>query len=181
MKNYKVINNIPPRKWVEALPVGNGRMGATFMGNVCREVVSLNEETVWGSKEQKGANPQMPEKLKAIRELFLKGKIAEANRLGESSLGDCYSRICSYEYAGNMLIALHSADTSRNYHTEIDLLNGIATVEYDLGDSHYKREAFASYPDDVMVYRVTVDGALYATTDGSLSLFISDALTLTME
>ena len=61
MKNYKLINNEPPRKWVEFLPVGNGRLGAAFMGNVCREKVSLNEETVWSSKEQPGANPKMPE------------------------------------------------------------------------------------------------------------------------
>lgn len=155
MKNYKLVNNEPPRKWAEFLPVGNGRLGAAFMGNVCREKVSLNEETVWGSKEQPGANPKMPEKLKKIRDLFLEGKIVEANKLGETSLNDCYTRICSYEYAGNMMVALHDADTSVNYRTEIDLLNGIATVEYDLGDSHYKREAFVSYPDDVIVYKIT--------------------------
>ena len=155
MKNSKIINTIKPDSWEECIPVGNGRMGASLMCGVSTETIYLNEETIWSSKEKVSANPFMREKFDKINELFLKGKPVEANKLGNEILNDCYSRICSYEYAGKLMVALHETEIARNYNYELDLINGIATVEYDLKKSHYKRECFASYPDDVIVYRVT--------------------------
>jgi len=157
MRNYKIFNNQQPTRFVESLPAGNGRMGASFMCAVSEETVYLNEESIWGSKEGGKVNPEMPEKLKQIRDLFLEGKIIEADTLGETILNDCYTRICSYEYAGKLLISLHENDQSRNYSHTLDLVNGIVYTEYDRKGSHYKREAFASYPDDVIAYRITSD------------------------
>ena len=155
MAHYRIFNDKVPSTWEESLPVGNGRMGATLMCGVSAETLYLNEETVWSSKDGSQANPQMPEKLAEIRKLFLEGKAAEADKLAQTSLSDCFTRICSYESAGWLNISLHENDHCKNYHHELNLLQGVAKVEYDRFGSHYTRECFASYPDDVIVYRVT--------------------------
>ena len=159
MPNYKIFNDNVPSMWEESLPVGNGRMGATMMCGISAETLYLNEETVWSYKGEGAPNPEMPKKLAKIRQLFLDDKPAEADKLAETLLSDCFSRICCYESAGRLNISLHENDHCKNYRHELDLMNGIAKVEYDRFGSHYTRECFASYPDDVIVYRVTSSGA----------------------
>ncbi|MBQ9941244.1 MAG: glycoside hydrolase family 95 protein [Clostridia bacterium] len=158
MREYVVYNDRQPGDWHESLPVGNGRMGATLMCGVSKEVIYLNEETVWGSKEGGEPNPEMPAKLKQIRELFLADKPAQADKLAEKIMGDCFSRICSYESAGKLVINLHENDICKNYAHRLDIMRGVATVEYDKFGTHYTRECFASYPDNIIAYRITSAG-----------------------
>ena len=155
MAHSKIFNDNVPSNWEESLPVGNGRMGATLMCGIGAEALFLNEETVWSSKGGGQPNPEMPRKLAQIRKLFLENKPAEADKLAQTALSDCFTRICSYESAGKLNICLHENDQCKHYRHELDLLRGIARVEYDRFGSHYTRECFASYPDDVIVYRVT--------------------------
>lgn len=155
MKEYKIYNNSMPGSWFESLPVGNGRMGAMMKSRVSEETLYLNEETIWSSKEGGSPNPAMPEKLRQIRELFLNGREAEADKLANEIMGDCFTRICSYETAGKLLISLHENDSCSNYRQELDLMHGVATVEYDRRGNHYKRELFASYPDDIIALRIS--------------------------
>ena len=155
MQEYKLYNDLIPTAWDEGLAIGNGRMGAVLMCGVSAETLYLNEESIWSSKEDGGADSALYEKLQAVRQLFLEGKPAEADRLANQSMRSGFSRICSYESAGLLKIVLHENDHCKNYRHELDLMRGIATVEYDRFGSHYTREAFASYPDDVMGYRVT--------------------------
>ena len=155
MSHYKIFNDKAPSMWEESLPVGNGRMGATLMCGISAETLYLNEETVWSSKGGSQPNPEMPKKLAAVRKLFLEGKPAEADKLAQTALSDCFTRICSYESAGQLNISLHENDHCKHYRHELDLMRGIARVEYDRFGTHYTRECFASYPDDVIVYRVT--------------------------
>ena len=159
MREHKVFDIKPAGNWLESVPVGNGRMGATLMCGVSEEVIHLNEETIWSSIPGGEPNPKMPEKLKTIRDLFLAGKPAEADKLAKTLLSDCFTRIRSYESAGLLKIALHENDHSRNYRHELDIMRGIAKIEYDKDGTHYTRECFASHPDDLIVYRVTSDNA----------------------
>lgn len=154
MREYKIYDNIPPKVWEESFPVGNGRIGATLMCGVAEEVLYLNEETIWSSNNQPGPNPEMSEKLSAIRNLFLEGRDAEGDKLAKENFSDCFTRIRSYETGGVLKIALHETERCRNYRRTLDLMRGIASVEYDIGNSHYTRECFSSYPDNVLVYRV---------------------------
>ncbi len=155
MREYKIINNIPADRWEDSLPVGNGRMGATLMCGVSEEVLYLNEETVWASQGKGIPNPDMIEKLHAIRQLFLDGREAEGDKLAKENFNDCFSRIKSYETAGRLKIFLHENEHCKNYRNTLDLMRGIATVEYDKDGSHYVRECFSSHPDDVIAYRVS--------------------------
>lgn len=155
MKQYKLLNTKPPKKWVESLPMGCGKLGAAFMCGVAEETVYLNEETVWSQNKNIFEDEKMPEKIKKIRELFLNEGPVAANNYAATALSGSYNRICSYESAGKMKLELHDTDACSNYSHSLDLINGIATVQYDKGGSHYTREYFASYPDKVIVCHVT--------------------------
>lgn len=164
MQQYTVMNTSVPGKWEEGIPVGNGRMGAMLLCGVGEETLYLNEESIWSSHPCGVPNPAMAEKLAAIRQLFLDGKPAEGDKLAKESFRDCFSRIRSYESAGKLRLFLHDTDRCKHYKHELDLVNGVATVSYEKDGSHYTRECFASYPDDVIVYKVTSSNAPICAT-----------------
>lgn len=155
MQNYILKNKFPASQWEECVPVGNGRMGISALCGVAQEQLFLNEETIWSTQGPASPNPEMPKKLAHIRQMFLDGKDAQADKLAKTYLSDCFSRIRSYESAGILKLDLHSSETCKNYMHTLNLMTGVACVEYDKDGSHYCREFFASYPDDIMVYRVT--------------------------
>ncbi len=155
MREYVLYNNTAPTDWLESIPVGNGRMGVSLMCGKTGETLYLNEETVWSSKEGGQPNPEMPEMLRKVRKLFLEGKPAEAHNMVQTGMSGCFSRICSYESAGRLQISLHENEQCANYKSKLDMMRGISTVEYDYNGSHYVRECFASYPDDVIVWHVS--------------------------
>ena len=157
MNEYRIYNNTPSATWEDSYPVGNGRMGATIMGYVDEETLFLNEESVWSSRGKGIPNPKMPEKLRKIRDLFIAGKEAEGDKIAKDLFSDCFSRICSYETAGKIKVSLHDNGKCKNYTNDLDLMRGVAKIEYDKDGSHYTRECFASHPDDVIVYRVESD------------------------
>ncbi|MBR5543231.1 MAG: glycoside hydrolase family 95 protein [Oscillospiraceae bacterium] len=159
MREYKLFNTTLPQKWEDSYPVGNGRLGATLMCGITHENLYLNEETVWSSHNVGIPNPNMSDKLSQIRNLFLEGREAEGDKLAKKIFRDCFSRIRSYESAGQLKIWLHDNERSKNYRRELDLMRGVAKVEYDKDGSHYTRECFSSYPDNVIVYRVTSSNA----------------------
>lgn len=162
MNSKKIIQIEPAKIWEESTPVGNGRMGITLQGGVACEELYLNEESIWSEKGAAPRHPELKDKLKAIRDLFLDGKYAAANRLAEETLPQCFSRICSYEHAGILKVQLHENDTCLNYRNELDLISGVDTLTYKKDGAIYTRRCFASYPDNVMVYTVTAEKAMTA-------------------
>jgi len=155
MKDYLVFDKVPAREWEESVPIGNGRMGATMMCGVSYENIFLNEETIWSSHNVGEPKPEMYDILEDLRKLLLEDKILEANRLAGKTVPNLFTRIRSYENAGELKMSLHRNDSCGSYRHTLDLINGIATVEYDHDGSHYTREYFASNPDDVIAVRVT--------------------------
>ena len=97
MNSNKIVQIESAKIWEESTPVGNGRMGITLPGKIACEELFLNEESIWSEKGAAPRHPELKDKLKAVRDLFLERKYAEANRLAEQTLPDCFSRICSYE------------------------------------------------------------------------------------
>ncbi|MBE6912192.1 MAG: hypothetical protein E7473_06685 [Ruminococcaceae bacterium] len=158
MREYRIFDVNPATRLLDSIPVGNGRMGGTLMCGIGEEVMFLNEETVWASQPGGEPNPEMPKKLEIIKNLFREGKPAEADKLANTLLSDCFTRIRSYETAGQLKISLHENDHARNYRHELDIMRGVATVEYDMKGTHYTRTCFSSYPDNVIVYNVKSDG-----------------------
>jgi len=146
----------PAAKWAEALPVGNGRLGAMVFGGVERERLQLNESSIWsgrpGDYDRVGAYRHLPE----VRRLLFAGKAREADAivakefLGERPLG-------SYQPLGDLWLDFGAVATRVDYRRELDLTEAVARTSYRVGEVTFRREVFVSAPHQVVVVRLTSD------------------------
>jgi alpha-L-fucosidase 2 len=176
----------PAQEWTEALPLGNGRLGAMLFGGVAREELQINEETLWSGGPYEPINPDALPHLAEVRQLIFDGRYAEAEALANRfSMARPHVQM-SYQPAGNLWLDLTQGDAG-DYRRELDLDRALATVSYTVGDVRFMREAFVSPVDQVLVLRVTanVRGALSATVrltseqPGEGGLVASDTLGFT--
>jgi len=157
----------PAADWNEALPVGNGRMGAMVFGNPWSETLQLNEESVWAGQPQDG-NADAAAFLPQIQEKLLNGEIAEANALAEEHLKGDPLCIRSYQPFGDLHIeymnkeAMICSDSVSDYERSLDLINGVNHTEFTADGIRYYRDVIASAPDDILAVRLSADrkGAL---------------------
>ncbi len=150
----------PAKDWNEALPVGNGRLGAMVYGDCHHETVQLNEESLWaGAKSD--ANAPSADKIPEIQRLLLNGDIEKAVELSEKCLKSDPLCVRSYQPFGDIRIDLPSGKVS-DYRRDLNLETGIAAVSYKQDGVSFRREVFASAGSDVVVIRLTSDtpGAL---------------------
>lgn len=145
----------PAAEWVEALPVGNGRLGAMVFGSIERERLQLNEDTLWSGGPKDWNNPDALAVLPELRRLIAEGRYVEADEATKQMMGP-YTQ--SYLPLGDLHILFDHGDIAgQDYHRELDLRTGIAAVRYDIGGVSYAREVFASSPDQVIAVRLTTD------------------------
>lgn len=155
----------PAANWNEALPVGNGRMGAMVFGGIHSETLQLNEESLWGGMPADG-NADAADALPEIQRLLLDGQVEQALALSEKALTGDPLRVRSYQPFGNLTIdfaeSAYPASQVEGYRRELDMEEGTARVTYRLNGVTYRRELFVSAPDDVLALRLTADapGAL---------------------
>ena len=147
----------PAAKWDEALPVGNGRLGAMVFGTVLEERIQLNESTYWTggpySTVVKGGHEVLPE----LQKLVFEGKSLEAHNLFGRKLMGYPVEQQKYQSLANLHLAFHPAGTVTEYTRDLDLATGTSHVSYTLGGIRYHRETFASYPDQAIVIHLTAD------------------------
>lgn len=155
----------PAKNWHEALPVGNGRLGAMIFGDYQNETIQLNEESLWaGSKSESDA--YAANKLPEIQKLLINGDVEEAIALSEKHLRSNPLSIRSYQSFGNIYIdftdSRYPVYKTTNYRRDLDLESGIAQVSYKIDGITYKREVFISAEDNLMALRLSTDkpGAL---------------------
>ncbi len=153
----------PALEWTEALPLGNGRLGAMLFGGIAREELQINEETLWSGGPYEPINPEALPHLAEVRQLIFAGRFAEAEALAERHLMARPIKQMSYQPAGNLWLDFAHEDAA-DYRRELDLDRARATVSYIAGGIRFLREAFVSPVDRVLVLRVTanVRGALSA-------------------
>ncbi|MBD0384510.1 glycoside hydrolase family 95 protein [Paenibacillus sedimenti] len=142
----------PAVYWTEALPVGNGRLGAMVFGGVEKERIALNEDTLWSGYPKDWNNPGAKEVIPKVRELIAEERYEEADRLCKEMMGP-YTQ--SYLPFGDLHVRMAHGDVKRQYSRKLDLSTGIVTVTYTIGGVQYTREIFASYPDQAIVVRLT--------------------------
>ncbi|TFG94280.1 MAG: glycoside hydrolase family 95 protein, partial [Calditrichales bacterium] len=160
----------PASKWVEALPVGNGRLGAMVFGKVDSERIQLNEESLWAGTRINNNNPQAAGHLKEIQKLLLAGKNTQAVILAKKYLLGTPPRIRSYQTLADLNLAFrYTADSLSGYRRDLDLSAGISTVRYRIGKTQYTREVFASAPDNSIVVHITTDQPGQINVDMELS------------
>ncbi len=144
--------------WREALPVGNGRLGAMVFGGVFHERIQLNEETLWGGMPQKSDNPESGKYLPEVQRLLFAGKNDEANELGLKHVLGIPKSIKSYQPLGDLFLDMQSTgprSSFTQYSRSLSLDSAVATTRFMYQGKTYKREIFASHPAQVIVIRLT--------------------------
>ena len=132
----------PAAQWVQALPVGNGRLAAMVFGDVGKEHIQLNEDTVWSGDKRDRSNPEAAKSVPEIRRLLQEGHPAEAQALADRTMISIPRALPVYETLGDLWLDFGEASESSNYRRELDLDTGIATVQYTAGGVRYTRESF---------------------------------------
>ena len=148
----------PAEAWTDALPVGNGRLGAMVFGAVERERIQLNEETLWDGGPRDTNNPKALEALPKVQQLLFDDKNEEATQLANETMLGVPERIKSYQSLGDLFLEFtHTGAT--HYRRELDLNTGIAKTTYRCGDANFTREVFVTAVDDLIVIRIESDVA----------------------
>jgi len=155
LKNNVLWYERPAKSWVEALPIGNGRLGGMIYGDTQVERIALNEDTLWsGYPRNQSLKNKRQEYLEAV-ELAKSGQYQEAQTVIEKELTSDWTE--SYLPMGDLLLDFKQKGERKNYRRELDLSEAVVHIEYDLDQVHYTRELFASAADDIMVIKLTAD------------------------
>jgi alpha-L-fucosidase 2 len=175
----------PASKWTEALPVGNGRLGAMVFGGVAEEHLQFNESTLWNGQPHEYQHDGAVKFLKPMRDLLNEGralyresvalekagkkteadekrraasaKQKEAEAIGEKEFMSVPLHQKAYQPFGDLRIAFAGITNATDYRRDLDLDSAVAHVSYRAGGTKFTRECFASFPNQVMVWRVTAD------------------------
>ena len=142
-------------RWENALPIGNGRLGAMVFGNVSLENIQLNEQTVWSGGPNRNDYPQMLAALPEARRLIFEGKQAEAQKYLEGAVKLDKSSGQMFEPVGSLRLAFDGQDDYTDYRRELDIGRAVATTTYMVDGVRYTRRVLASLPDRVIVIRLT--------------------------
>jgi len=149
----------PAAQWVEALPVGNGRLGAMVYGGVNREWLQLNEDTVWSGRPIERDRQGVPKALEKARDLLFDRKYIEAQEFVLNNvLGKRIERgLHSYQTLGDLELTFPKQEQVADYRRDLDLDTAIASVQYRVGEDTFTREVFSSTVDQVLVVRFECD------------------------
>lgn len=157
--DLKLWFNKPAGNWNEALPVGNGKLGAMIFGGVESERLEINEESVWTGEERWDANPDALKNLPKVRQLLFDGKYAEAEKLAQSGImgNKPGNPPASYQAMCDIYLNFGPQRGVSNYKRELDIREAIARVSYTANQVNFTREVFSSAPDQSIVIRLTAD------------------------
>ncbi|HRT23984.1 MAG TPA: glycoside hydrolase family 95 protein [Anaerohalosphaeraceae bacterium] len=147
----------PARQWVEALPIGNGRLGAMVFGGIDQERLQLNEETLWAGGPYDSANPKGREALPEIRKLIFEGSYKQAAELASQTMMANPLGQMPYQTVGDLLLSFDTIDKVENYRRDLNLDTALASVSYTAEGTAYQREVFSTPVAQVIVIRLTAD------------------------
>ena len=160
----------PANQWTDALPLGNGRLGAMIFGTPAGERIQLNEETIWGGGPHNNVNYAAKDGLAEIRTALFEGRRSEAQALCDRYISSKGAHGMPYQTAGSLLLDFEDMEEFSDYYRELDIERAVATTVFKVDGVEYKRESFVSFPDEVVVMRLT------ASEKGALSFKASYSL-----
>jgi alpha-L-fucosidase 2 len=150
----------PAAVWEEALPIGNGRLGAMVFGRVAQERLQLNEDTLWAGGPYTPDNPDALPALLEVRRLLFEGRYKEATELASAKMMAKPLRQMAYGTLGDLFLTFEQPQTPSRYERSLDLREAIATYEYATSRGKVRRECFVSAPDQLVIVRLeAADGA----------------------
>ena len=147
----------PASEWTEALPIGNGRLGAMIFGGTAVEQLQLNEDTLYAGSPYDPNNPEALKALPEARRLIFEGKYKEAHDLVGAKMMAQPIKQMPYEPVGDLKLLFADHENISNYRRQLDLNTAIATTSYNVGVTTFTREIFASPVDQVIVVCLTAD------------------------
>lgn len=147
----------PAREWTEALPIGNGRLGAMVFGGVAQEHLQLNEDTLWAGGPYIPDNTNALGALPEVRQLIFDGKYDAADKLISQKVMARPLGQMQYETVGSLFLDFPTNETPENYQRDLNLDTAVATVSYTSDGTTFKREIFSSPVDQVIIMRLTAD------------------------
>ncbi len=149
----------PLHYFEQALPIGNGALGAMVFGGIETERIGLNEQSIWARSPEDRINPMARRSLPKVRSLLFQGKPAEALQLAEQTMMGCPSRLAPYQTAGDLKLDLRSGEPGEvsGYRRELDLRDAMIRIAYQKGQVRYSRDLFVSAVDQVLVMNMTAD------------------------
>ena len=149
----------PANMWEEALPIGNGRLGAMVFGNPANELIQLNENTIWAGSPNRNDNPDALEALPLVRQLIFDGKYIEAQDVANQKIITRKSHGQPYQTAGNLRLNFEGHENFTDFYRELDIERAVATTRYMVDGVQYSREMFSSFTDEVVMVRLSADKA----------------------
>jgi len=147
----------PAEKWVEALPLGNGRLGAMVFGGAESERIQFNEDTLWRGEPHDYSHNGAAKYLPTIRKLLFEGKQRDAERLAMDRFMSVPLRQTAYQPFGDLLLDFPGHGKASDYRRQLDIDSAVAAVRYQVAGVTFQRKVFASAPDQVIVVRITAD------------------------
>lgn len=151
---YQLWYNTPATVWEEALPIGNGRLGAMIFGDPFHERLQVNEESLWSGAPINSNNPKAASNLDKIRELILNHQYTEAKKLAAEVMVGTPPRVRSYQTFGEILLDYDINDTTQ-YRRSLDLNRGLCTTTFSSNGIDYNQTSFASATDNVIVTHIS--------------------------
>jgi len=141
--------------WENALPIGNGRLGAMIYGNVAKETIQLNEHTVWSGSPNQNNNPLALDSLPLIRKLIFEGRQKEAERIVNKAIISKTSHGQMYQPVGSLQLSFNGHEDYKQYKRELNIDSAISRTSYVLNGVTYKREMLASIPGQVIMIQLS--------------------------
>ena len=162
----------PAEVWMESLPIGNGRLGAMTYGGIEEEKLALNESTMWSGQYNENQNiPFGREKMNQLRKLFFEGKLSEGNRIAGDNLHGNQTSFGTHLPIGDLKMQfIYPEGKVTGYRPSLSLDEAVSSVSFNSGGVNYKREYFATNPDNVLVLRLTADKQKSITMNMGLDL-----------
>ncbi len=184
--NLKLWYSRPAKEWTEALPVGNGRLGAMIFGGTEHDILQFNEDTLWTGEPHEYQHEGAVEYLPTVRRLLFEGNQREAEKLAGEQMMSVPLRQEKYQPFGDLLLDFPGHGEVADYRRELDIDSSISMVSYRVGEAMFTREVFSSFPDQVIVVRLacskpgrlTFTARLDSPHPGTETLLVGKDLTL---
>ena len=169
-------NNKPSAVWNEALPIGNGYLGGLVYGKLQDEKISLNETSFWSGSPHDYDNPNAGQYYKQIQDLVFARKFKEAEQMIDKNFHGKPVAQQAYQPLGDLRMLFFGIETYEavNYYRDLNMETGVTTVSFTARGTTFKREAFISFPDNVLVVRLTADKPNAISVDTWLESFFTD-------
>ena len=161
--DLKLWYDAPASQWTDALPLGNGRLGAMVFGTPAQERIQINEETIWGGGPHNNVNYAAKDGLDEIRQALWEGRRSDAQALCDQYISSKSAHGMPYQTAGSLMLDFDGITDFTDYYRELDIANAVALTRFKANGVEYTRQCFVSFPDQVIALRLT------ASAKGKLS------------